>query len=341
MDDQNTNLPPLPSWAWVGGDQQNIPFMYDFMNTEWGRMSPNTVHCKDTALAYFFAEKLFQRARSVLKWKLPESVNRYYFSYAMNTFGYIGLFHHPDFGNLALVPGFLDRDVYYYPKNLRFVNPLFKEEAKREIYFTGDIGEDARDKYAILLNLKGNFQGHCQLCTTFADVLASLFQDVGLSSVNMKLSNVFACDNKGSAQSFKRMFDHIASGEPATFIDRNLFDDEGNPRWFQFQGNMKNNYIIGDLMVDIRKTILLFDDMVGIPSINTEKRERMVTAEAEANQDEARSALEQWLDDLKDECKKAKKVLDFDIDVELRHPDDPVDNENAIQKGGEGNGRQG
>lgn len=325
MDDLNvsSNLPPLPSWAWVSASgNANVPFMYDFINSDWGRMSPNTVHCKDTALAYFFAEKLFQRARSVLKWKLPEGVNTYYFSYAINTFGYIGLFNQEKFGHMALVPGLKDYTPYYYPRTMIFVNPLFDKTEERTIDVDG-----------VLLNLKGNFQGHCQLVTTFADVLASLFQDVGLSSVNMKLSNVFACDNKGSAQSFKRMFDHIANGEPATFVDHNLFDQDGNPRWFQFQGNLKNNYIIGDLMVDIRKTILLFDDFIGIPSINTEKRERMVTAEAEANQDEARSALELWIEDLQMECKKAKKLLDFDIDVELRHPDDPIDKENDEQKG--------
>lgn len=314
-----------PAWGFSSskGNGIDIPFMYDFINAEWGRQSPNTVHCKNTCLHYFWAEQLMQRAMSVLKWKLPEEINPYYFKWTLNTFGYIGLFNQEKFGHMALLCGFQDYDPYYYPKKMLFANPLFEKTEERTI-----------NKDGVLLNLRGDFSGFVPSASLIADQLALLCEDAGVSMVNMKLANVFACDNRNGAQSFKRMFDQIASGDPAVFVDKNLFDEQGNPRWFNFQSGMKNNYIIGDLMVDIRKCILLFDDLCGIPSINTEKRERMVTAEAEANQDEARSALEMWLDDIKKECKRAKELLDFDISVELRHKDDPVEYENNEQKGG-------
>ena len=313
-----------PPWFFESNHgEAHVPFMYDFINSHWGRMSPNTIHCKNTALTYFWAEALMQRAMSVLKWKLPKEVNPYYFKWGLNCFGYMGLFNQEDFGHMALVGGFKDYDAYYYPKKMLFVSPLFKKTEERTI------GVDC-----VCLNLRGNFTGFCSTVSLYADQLSLLFEDCGVSMVNMKLANVFACDNKNGAQSFKRMYDLIASGDPSVFVDKNLFDQEGKPRWFQFQTGMKNNYIIGDLLVDVRKIILLFDDAIGIPSINTEKRERMVTAEAEANQDEARSTIEMWLDDLKDECQKAKELLDFDISVDLRHKDDPVDYENNEQKGG-------
>lgn len=317
---------PQPSWMFTSSKSGSceVPFMYDHINSVWGRMSPNTIHCKNTALTYFWAEQLMQRAMSVLKWTLPDEVNPYYFKWGINTFGYIGLFNQDDFGHMALVGGLKDYDPYYYPKKMLFASKFFKN----------GIEERTINKDCVLLNLRGDFAGFCSTVSMYADMLALLFEDAGVSMVNMKLSNVFACENKNQAQSFKRMFDLIASGDPSVFIDKNLFDEEGKPRWYQFQTGMKNNYIIGDLLVDARKIILLFDDAIGIPSINTEKRERMVTAEAEANQDEARSTIEMWLDDLKKECTKAKKLLDFDISVDLRHKDDPVDFENNEQKGG-------
>lgn len=318
-----------PAWGFassvtgLGGHQVDLPFMYDFINREWSRVSPNTVHCKNTQLTYFWCEQLMQRAMSVLKWKLPKEVNPYYFKWGINTFGIMGLFKHEKFGKLALLPGLKDYDIYYYPKTMIFANKFFDEIVEREI------GKDG-----VLLNLRGNFSGFCSTVSLFADMISLLLEDAGVCTVNMKLANIFACDNKNANQSFRRMVDEIMAGNPAVFMDRNLFDDEGNPRWFNFQNSMKNNYIIGDLLVDLRKLILLFDDSIGIPSINTEKRERMVTAEAEANQDEARSTIEMWLDDLKAECEKANELLDFGISVELRHKDDPVDYENNNQKGG-------
>lgn len=283
------------------------PFFYDYINRDWGMQSPSTVHCKNTCLSTMFQRYLFQRAMSVFKWKLPEEINPYYFKWCINTFGFIGLFNTKQFGHCAMFGGFEGYDLYYYPKYMLFNSPVFEKTIKREI-----------NKDCVLLNLKGDFTGFWDLTSFYADQLALLFEDAGVSMVNMKLTNVFACDNKSAAESFKRMFDHIATGEPANFVDRNLFNDDGTPRWLNFQNSLSENYVIDKLLVDVRKIINLFDIEIGIPSINTEKKERMVVSEAEGTYDEARSRAEMWLEDLKKECKKAKKLLDFDIDVEFR-----------------------
>lgn len=288
-------------------ESNGVPFMYDFVNSQWGLQSPSTVHCKNTCLSQMFSRYLFQRVASVFKWKLPDEINPYYFKWVINTFGYIGLFNMKEFGHVAMWGGFEGYDLYYYPKYMIFNSPAFKETQRREI-----------NKDCVLLNLKGDFSGFYDLVSFYADQLALLFEDAGISMVSSKYANVFACDNKAAAESFKRMFDQISSGEPAAFIDRNLYNDDGTPRWMNFQSDLVSNYIIDKLMVDIRKVIQLFDIEVGIPSPNTEKRERMVTAEAEGTFDEARTRSEMWLEDLKKECKKAKDLLDFDIDVEFR-----------------------
>ena len=122
-----------PAWGFAssvtgfGRHQVDLPFMYDFINREWSRVSPNTVHCKNTQLTYFWCEQLMQRAMSVLKWKLPKEVNPYYFKWGINTFGIMGLFTHEKFGKLALIPGLKDYDIYYYPKTMIFANRCFEE----------------------------------------------------------------------------------------------------------------------------------------------------------------------------------------------------------------------
>lgn len=306
--------------------QPGVPFFYDHINASWGMQSPSTVHCKNTCLSSMFARYLFQRAMSVFKWKLPEEINPYYFKWVLNTFGFIGLFNTKQFGHCAMWGGFEGYDLYYYPKYMLFNSPVFTETIRREI-----------NKDCVLLNLKGDFSGFYDLVSFYADQLALLFEDAGISMVSTKYANVFSVDNKAGAESFKRMFDQIASGDPAVFVDRNLFNDDGTPRWLNFQSKLGDNYIIDRLLIDARKIINLFDIEIGIPSVNTEKRERLVTAEAEGTYDEARSRSEMWLEDLKKECKKAKKLLDFDIDVEFRSKkgdegndqSKPVNNRNA------------
>ena len=298
------------------------PFFYDYINADWGMQSPSTVHCKNTCLSKMFERYLFQRVMSVYKWKIPEEINPYYFKWVLYSFGFIGLFNHDDYGHVAMYGGFEGYDLYYYPKYMLFKSPVFPETVKREI-----------NKDCVLLNLKGDFSGFQDIVSFYADQLALLFEDAGVCMVNTKLSNVFACDNKNASESFKRMFDQIAGGDPSVFVDRNLFNDDGTPRWLNFQAPLGENYIIDKLLVDVRKVVSLFDIEAGLNTVNTEKKERMVTAEAEGTQEEAKSRAEMWLQDLKYECKKAKKLLDFDIDVEFRVK--------MERKEGDKNGREG
>lgn len=286
-----------------------VPFNYDFINRSWGLQSPSTVHCKNTCLSMMFQRYLFQRAMSVFKWTLPEEINPYYFKYTLFSMGYIGLFRHEKFGPVALYGSFADYDLYYYPKYMKFVSPAFDVNG-----ITKTINEDC-----VLFNLKGDFTGFYDLVSFTADQLALLFEDMAVSAVNTKLSKVFISQNKNGAESFKAMFDDLNAGDPGVFIDRNLLDREGNPRWLTFDNDVGKNYIIDRLLVDIQKIYKWFDQEIGINSINTEKRERLIEAEATSNEDEAYSRIEMWLEDLQRECKRAKELLDVDIWVELRN----------------------
>lgn len=289
-------------------ENYNLPFSYDFINRNWGLQSPSTVHCKNTALSYMFQRYLFQRAMSVFKWTLPKEINPYYFNYVFFTFGYIGLFKHDKYGAVALYGTFDDYDLYYYPKYMTFTSPAFEIDEKREI-----------GKTCILFNLQGNFSGFYDLVSFYADAISLLFEDAGVSMVNTKLSKVFVASNKNASESFKAMFDKLNQGDPAVFIDRNLMDDEGNPRWLTFDNDVSKNYIIDKLLIDVEKLLKLFDQEIGINSVNTEKKERLIEAEAVSNEDEATSRVEMWLENLQNECKKAKELLGIDIWVELRN----------------------
>ena len=114
------------------------------------------------------------------------------------------------------------------------------------------------------------------------------------------------------------MFDQIGSGEPAVFIDKNLLTDEGKPNWFTFSQNIKENYIVPDMLSDLRKIEAMFDTDVGIPNANTDKKERLITDEVNANNFETRSKCELWLENLKACAEETNAMFGTAISVDWR-----------------------
>ena len=52
----------------------NLPVNYEFINLYNSRMSPSTVHCKNTALVNYYTKYLFEKVISIYKWEgIPDS----------------------------------------------------------------------------------------------------------------------------------------------------------------------------------------------------------------------------------------------------------------------------
>ena len=124
----------------------------------------------------------------------------------------------------------------------------------------------------------------------------------------------------------KKLFDKVNSGEPAVFFDKKLANDGTNkeePWQALFRDNLKQSYIVTDLLRDFQTLINDFDTEIGIPTIPYEKKERMVTSEAESKQIDATSRSIIWYDTLTDSFERANKFLglsgDNALKVELRY----------------------
>ena len=152
----------------------------------------------------------------------------------------------------------------------------------------------------------------------YADQLALSAEALGMNLVNVKTGVVFPADDKALAESYKKMFDKINSGDPAVVVGKKLFDDEGKPAWFPFVQNMKQNYIASDVLSDMRKIEAMFDTDIGIPNANTDKKERLVTDEVNANNVETATRCELWLESIRKGVDKANEFYNLDISVDWR-----------------------
>ena len=115
------------------------------------------------------------------------------------------------------------------------------------------------------------------------------------------------------------MMDKINTGEPAVVVDKALFNDDGSPNWQLFTQNLKNTYLVSDLLCDLKKIEDEFDSKVGIPNANTDKRERLITDEVNANNAETAIIAAGWLDHIQIGLDQVKAMYGVDIKIDWRY----------------------
>ena len=283
------------------------PYSYNIENIYNSVVNPSTVHYIDNGTAKFYVRYFLQKAMSVFKWELLELWDKDYFLYTLYTWGFIAILKTDRFGVIPQQCTLTGYNVFYAPKRITVTNPIMPETVERDI-----------DQDCVLLKLTPDYDGILDLIYFYASKMALASSAVNVNLLNSKLAYLFTAKNKSVAESFKKMYDQIASGEPASIIDRNLLDPDGNKTWDFFSQNLHENYIASDILADMRKIEQQFDTDIGIPNANTDKRERLITDEVNANNVETATRCELWLEELKKGCEKVKTMFDVDISVDWR-----------------------
>lgn len=285
-----------------------VPESYDYINTYNASFSPSTVHVKNTALQTFFRRYLFQKAISVFKWNLPETWNRDYFLYVLYAWGYIGVVETNKYGVICQAGVPYGYDIYYQPTNLIITNPLLTGSLQPRI------GTDCT-----VFKLQPDWGGINDLVNFYADMMALCAETAGVNMLNSHLSFIFPAKDKQTAETYKKLFDRVAGGEPCVVVDKQLFREDGTQVWNTFQQNIGQNYIVSQVLSDMRKIIAMFCAETGIPNSNTDKRERLITDEVNANNVETVSRCELWLEGLQKCARETNNMFGTSISVDWRH----------------------
>lgn len=284
------------------------PYYYNYINAETSQVTPSTVHVKDSGLCRYFTKYLLQKAMSVFEWDLPATWNKDYFLYVLYCWGYVAVVNTDKFGVIPQGCGLKGYDVFYAPTHAVIANPLLS-----------GILEPRIGTQCELLKLQPDFSGILDLVGHYAEQMALASQSVSVNLLNSKLSYVFTAKTKALAESLKKMYDQIASGEPAVVIDSRLKNAaDGEETWKSFEQNVGGNYIVTDLLADLRKIEAMFDTEIGIPNANTDKRERLIQDEVNANNIETYSKCAMWLENLQDACKRVNDMFGLSIAVRWR-----------------------
>lgn len=282
-----------------------LPINYDKINFETGTYTPNTLLPTNNKSYEYWFRSLFQRALSVISIDgLPDNwgENEKNFLYwCLFIYGYVACFNNSKFG-ISFQPCTLNGyDFYYQFTEAIITNPKLK--VTLQIH-----------KQCEILKISPDYMGIVDIIDRYAKQLSEIDPAINMSIINAKYSKVWGARNKAGATFLKKVFDRIQQGEPGIVfetstllpIDKVTKEDvvvDLSPK------DVKSSYVGTELLKD-RDTILnQFDTEIGIPTLPYQKKERMVTDEAESKQDDATSRSKVWVDTMNGCFKSINKLL--------------------------------
>ena len=296
-------------------NENRPPFFYDYSNVVTTNTNPSTVHVRNNKTFEYFKRYLLKRAISVFEFKLPKLWNANYFLYTLFMNGFISVLNVEPYGVICQQCGLMGYNLYYNPTQITVSNPNITGIINRTI------GSDCA-----IIQLQPDYAGVMDIVEYFSAKLALLSEALDMNMLNSKLAYLFYATNKREAESFKKLFDNVMSGEPAVIVDTALKPDDGDVIK-AFANNLKQNYITPDMLADMRTLLNEFDSMVGLPNANTQKRERMITDEVQANDIETKSLCALWLETVKTGMDVANAIFPgLDLNVDWRFKDNETVN---------------
>lgn len=275
----------------------------------------------DIGLYNFFRRYLLQKVMSVLKWNFPDFWSQdqiRHFMYTLYINGYIGILETAKYGVVALECSFSGMNLFYAPTKFIVTNPLLSTVERT-------IGKDG-----VLLRLQPDVGGYSNNCFTtewgcmdivnnYAEQMALATQALDVNIINSQFAYIFTAMDETTAESLKKVYAKVASGDPAVFIDKKLFSDDGSALWQAFQQNLSQNFIAPEIQTVLETINDQFCTMIGLPNANTQKRERMIVDEVNANNQETNCISDIWLETLQEGCKQASDMFGITLSVEKRY----------------------
>ena len=290
------------------------PLNYEHINNIEGHLQPSMLkYCNSITYAYW-QRALFQRAISTINFKgLPEEWEgsvRDFFYWCIFAYGYVGVFESDDFG-FTFQPGNLSGyDWYYQPTRFLVANPkLIGKSGKYEIHKTCEI-----------IKLTPDYKGIWDIICYYAMLLSQLDSGINSSIVNSKFAWLAAAKNKGAGETLKKIFDKIFGGAPGVVFDSSILQNDPNSKdepYVFLDRNVKNSYITTDLLMDRSTLLSSFDAEIGINSLPYNKKERLVTAEAESRYQDSTARLMVWKATLDSSLELVNKMFNKNITAEF------------------------
>lgn len=282
-----------------------IPLNYEQINVIAGTYTPNFVKPCDNKSYMYWERSLFQRALSVIRIDgLPDEWDenvRNFLYWCLFRIGFVCCFNSNKYGKAFQPCTLSGYDFYYQFTEAIVTNPTFKH--------TFTIHKDCE-----ILKIAPDYMGIWDIISRYAQRLSALDPAIEMAIENSKYSNVWGARNKAGAKFLEKMVDKIQRGEPSVIFDTSLLIPLDKVTKDDIvvnlsQKDIKNTYLGTQLLQDFATILNEFDTEIGIPTLPYQKKERMVTDEAESKQEDATSRSKIWVDTLNGCFESVNKML--------------------------------
>lgn len=166
----------------------------------------------------------------------------------------------------------------------------------------------------------GRFRSLRPIITLYAQKLANCDAAIDINLFNSRLPYIFQAPNEQVAESFKAMYDEIAQGNPAVFVDESmgkLLQNEQGSNITVFKG--KENFIADVVQNEKAQIMNEFLTAIGINTANTTKRERQIVDEVNANNVEIQANIKLWKQNVEEGCERVNKMFP-DANLKITFP---------------------
>ena len=170
--------------------------------------------------------------------------------------------------------------------------------------FRRKIGEDCA-----LVKLQYDFHGIMPLVQRYATNLAMCDSAIAVNLMNTKAAIIGQAEDAKQAQTLKKMFDEISAGKPFV-VTRNGMVKIGESVIFN---PVKQAFVADDVLLVKNKIMNEFLTRIGIDNANTDKRERLISDEVNANNEEADFSKNHWIKTVNEGLKEAGRLYGLNI----------------------------
>lgn len=283
------------------------------------RQKPEKINGQTATRTYYYSRELTKIVKSIFNIKCPLDWDLDYMKRNLIKSGYFIISQTKSAGVLPIWGSLAGLNYIGQPTRAIMSSPILGN-------WQNTIDEDCVIIYVerIVNNVFYNFQTKIDIT---AEKLASADRSIDINLMNSNLAYVIEAESKAQADSIKAMYDEITEGNPLVVYKKDVIQNAVSGGLKAFFGNVKNNYIANDVHQTKRDIMYEFLTSIGINNANTDKRERLITDEVNANNEELNANTKHWKEVLEIQNKKVKKVfpeLEFSISLDYGGVEDAV-----------------
>lgn len=161
--------------------------------------------------------------------------------------------------------------------------------------------------------------GVSSLIDIYAEKLANCDGSIDTNLLVSRTPWLFEVENNDQANDMKALITRIMSGLPAVYYFRKRKSESPIPSGeLPFQRMpVKENYITNDVQLAKHEIICEFLTAIGVNNANTDKRERLIKDEVNANNEQLAAAVNLWQDNVNRQIERVKELFGSELDGEL------------------------